>query len=97
MNSVLALAAALNWPMPDRTRPGLRRKEHSLVTQAQEARSLLNAGKADAALKIIIKIVRAFPAWPGGWTMAGEGFLLRGEPDRAREWLARVESIRSAS
>jgi len=94
---VLALTAALDWPTPTRPRLGLRTPPHPLVIRTQEARQLLRQGKADAALKVILPILRAFPTWPGAWRLAGEGFALRGEAQRAHEWFARVESIRSAS
>jgi glycosyltransferase involved in cell wall biosynthesis len=97
VNAVLALTAALGWPEPNRFRLGFNTAEHELVIHSREARALLQEGHSDAALKAILTIVRNYPTWPGGWYMAGEGFQLRGETDRAQTWFARVESIRSVS
>jgi len=97
VDAVLAVSAALGWSSPNRTRQGRHRAEDTLVNQTYRAREFLNQGHADSALTIVIDIVRAYPTWPGGWHLAAEGFLMKGEPERARAWLKRVESIRSAS
>jgi len=96
-DAVLTVAAALDWPEPTHRRAGLRVPLHPLVNRTREARALLRQGNADEALKVILPIIRAFPMWPGGWKLAGEGFLARGEHERAHQWLSRVEALRSAS
>ncbi len=92
-----ALRAAMGWPSPKPVRKGLVHNVRPLVQQIFEARKHLQEGQADPALQRILPIIRTLPTWPGGWKLAAEGFLLRGDERLAQQWLNRIENIRSAS
>jgi len=96
VDAVIALAAALDWPPPERTRTGLRQPLHPFAVAATETRQLLRAGLPDKALARLIPLLKAAPAWPGGWTMTGEAFALRKEHEKAKEWFDRVERLQAA-
>ena len=97
IQALFALCAALDWTIPKAPRKGLEHKMSDIVLQICKARALLNARDANAALQVILPVVRALPTWPGGWKLAGEGFMLRGDERLAKQWLDRIENIRSAS
>ena len=97
VQALFALCAALDWTRPEAHRKGLEHKMSDIVLQICKARALLNARDANAALQVILPVVRALPTWPGGWKLAGEGFMLRGDERLAKQWLDRIENIRSAS
>tara|TARA_Y100001978_G_C23511503_1_gene345812 strand:- start:314 stop:676 length:363 start_codon:yes stop_codon:yes gene_type:complete len=97
IDAILALTAAMGWPEPSHPRKGLQPTLHPLVSHSREAREHLRNQQGSEALKVIISIIRAFPLWPGGWKLAAEGFLMLNQPEQAKQWLDRVNSIRSAS
>jgi len=96
VDSVLALALARDWAIPSRTRRGERSPMSPVVLKLTEVREHLSAGRADHALVALLPILRAMPAWPGAWAMAAEAFQCRGDQDKARQWLARIERMQAA-
>ena len=96
VDAVLSLAAALDWAPPERSRPGLREPLHPFAAAAIATRERLNAKAPDDALARLLPILKASPAWPGAWKMAGEAFALRDEPEKARVWFDRIEQLQRA-
>lgn len=89
--AVLALAAALGWPAPRRTRHGLARIDGPVSTLATQARSLLTAGRATAAMTPIGTLVEQHAGWRGGWRLAAEAFRMLGHGEEARTCAERAE------
>jgi len=96
VDATLALAAALGWTAPERSRHGLRSPIHPLVSALRSARSLLQEGKADPALVTLLPVLKALPTWPGIWRLTAEAFQARGETEKARQWLDRIERLQVA-
>ena len=96
VDAVLALAAALDWSPPVRNRPGLREPLHPFAAAAIATRERLNANAPDDALARLLPILKASPAWPGAWKMAGEAFELRDEHEKAQVWFDRIEQLQRA-
>ena len=96
VDAVLALAAALDWAPPARSRPGLRKPLHTIAAAAMATRQHLRAQEPDRALARLLPILKASPAWPGGWKMAGEAFALREEHEKAQAWFDRIEQLQAA-
>ena len=97
IEAIQLLGAALGWDEPVVRRNGLVHAPTERVQQVRMARKHLNAGEANVALARILPVIRALPTWPGGWKLAAEGFMLRGDKRLAQQWISRIENIRSAS
>jgi glycosyltransferase involved in cell wall biosynthesis len=90
VDAVLATAAALDWTAPQRPRCGHRRPIHPIVSQSWAVRTALRGGDGPLALTKLLPLLRAMPAWPGGWHMAAQAYSLAGQPDRAADCAAKV-------
>lgn len=95
ISAVLATAAALNWPTPTVTRPGLQAPIHPLVQNIQTARSAIQSNDAKAALRATLPILKALPTWPGSWRLVGEAFQLHGDSSRAQTWFDRIDTLQA--
>ena len=93
---MLALAAALAWTPPARSRPGLRQSLHPFAAAAIATREHLEASEPDHALARLLPILKASPDWPGGWKLAGEAFALRDDHEKAQTWFDRIERMQAA-
>ena len=96
VDAVLALAAALAWTPPARSRPGLRQSLHPFAAAAIATREHLEASEPDHALARLLPILKASPDWPGGWKLAGEAFALRDDHVKAQTWFDRIERMQAA-
>jgi GT2 family glycosyltransferase len=90
--ALLAAGAALDWPVPERSRPGLGRPSHPLLRAALTTRAALGRGDAPASLQEAMPILERWPNWRGGWQLAGEALALAGHPDEAEACLKRARS-----
>lgn len=90
VDAVLACAAALNWTAPVRRRQGHRAPIHPIVSQSWATRTALNGGDGVLALQKLVPLLKAMPAWPGGWYMAVEAYTLVKQPARAAQCAARI-------
>ncbi len=95
ISAVLATSAALDWPTPTVTRPGLRGSIHPLVQSIKIARSALRSKDAKAALQATLPILKALPTWPGSWRLVGEAFQLHGDSVRAQSWFDRIDTLQA--
>jgi len=82
-SGLLALAAVLDWDLPQRTRPGLRWTPHPVAEALWTARRALRAGDGGAAIAAVLPVCEALPAWGGAWALAGDAFSLLGLEDDA--------------
>jgi glycosyltransferase involved in cell wall biosynthesis len=96
VDAIFMLAAAMDWDLPKRTRPGLRQPLHSLADAAIQTRRHLSAGQPDLALRSLLPVLKQAPTWPGGWKMAGEAYALRDDHQKAKVWFDRVERLQAA-
>ncbi len=90
-DAVLAAAAALGWPAPDRSRPGLQTNLHHVVATAWAARMAISAGDPKRALRSIVSILETFPKWPGGWKLAADAYASLGRDGEAASCVAKIE------
>jgi len=93
IDAVLALAATQDWILPSRHRHGLRAPIHPFVRALWKSRTLLKQGHPDPALVSLLPVLKALPAWPGIWKLAAEAFQVRGDTEKARQWMDRIERL----
>jgi glycosyltransferase involved in cell wall biosynthesis len=96
VDAVLAVAAAKSWPAPNRCRHGARAPIHPHVLSLWRVRGFLNENRPDQALSTLLPVLKAMPAWPGVWQMAAEAYQSRGDSDKAKRWMDRVEGLAAA-
>jgi len=96
VDAVLALCFALDWPVPERTRHGLRAPLPPFTSELWKARTFINQGQPDQALVTLLPVLKALPAWPGVWMLAAEAFQVRGDTEKARQWFDRIERLQAA-
>lgn len=75
-DAVLALAAALDWPLPGRSRAWRSRVAHPAARGVVEARLALRRDNPRAAAAAMANVLRAVPTWRHAWTMTA-GLLRR--------------------
>jgi hypothetical protein len=95
ISAILATAAALDWPTPTVTRPGLHASVHPLVQNIQTARAAIQSKDAKASLRATLPILKALPTWPGSWRLVGEAFQLHGDSSRAQTWFDRIDTLQA--
>lgn len=90
-DALLAAAAALAWPTPNRTRNGLHTPLHPVTTAAWAARIAIEAGEPIKAMRNIVGILEAVPKWPGGWKLAADAHAAMGKDAEAAQCVARID------
>jgi predicted Zn-dependent protease len=90
-DALLAAAAALAWPTPNRTRAGLNTPLHPVTTAAWAARIAIEAGEPAKAMRNIVGILEAVPKWPGGWKLAADAHAAMGKDAEAAQCVARID------
>jgi len=96
VDAVLALSFAMDWPIPNRNRHGLRAPLHPFTSELWKARTFLKQGQANQALVALLPVLKALPTWPGVWRLAAEAFQVRGDTEKARQWFDRIERLQVA-
>jgi hypothetical protein len=79
-----AIAAALGWAAPVRTRPGLVCREGPIARLAWQARKELDSGRPSVAMGPLGILLAQAPGWRGAWHLAAEAFAALGQAEDAR-------------
>ncbi len=82
-DALVAIAAALDWPFPVRTRGVNLRVAHPVARLMIHARLALRKGQPRYALHRLTQIVKLAPEWRLGWQVAGEVFDVLGYANEA--------------
>ena len=82
-DAIVALAAALGWELPDRTRNGAPIPLHPIAALAVATRTAMEAGRLGAAMNPLSELLNRVPRWRGAWRMASEVYAALGDEDSA--------------
>ncbi|MDP2305598.1 MAG: hypothetical protein Q8P18_06195 [Pseudomonadota bacterium] len=81
--AVLAVAAALGWSSPLRTRPGLPQVHGAISSRAWQVRRALELGRPGDALVPLGALLTTLPGWRGAWLLAAETYAALGRSDES--------------
>lgn len=81
--AVLAVAAALGWPSPLRSRPGLPQVHGPISAHAWQVRRALEGGRPTEALVPLGVLLTTLPGWRGAWGLAAETYAALGQLEEA--------------